>query len=45
MTFDGRTTVPIKQAVRDALIAFVATMAQARPRQPSLLAALTLRAV
>ena len=30
MTFDGATTDPVQQAVRDALIAFMAAMAQAQ---------------
>jgi putative DNA-invertase from lambdoid prophage Rac len=33
MVFDGATTDPIQQAVRDALIAFMAAMAQAPRRQ------------
>ena len=32
MTFDGTTTDPIKQAVRDSLIAFMAATAQAKRR-------------
>ena len=32
MVFDGATTDPIQQAVRDALIAFMAAMAQAPPQ-------------
>ncbi len=34
MVFDGATTDPIQQAVRDALIAFMAAMAQARRQSP-----------
>jgi putative DNA-invertase from lambdoid prophage Rac len=35
MTFDGSTTDPMQQAVRDALIAFKAATAQDTPRRPS----------
>ena len=34
MIFDGQTKDPIQQAVRDALIAFMAAMAEARRQSP-----------
>jgi putative DNA-invertase from lambdoid prophage Rac len=36
MTFDGSTTDPMQQAVRDALIAFMAATAQAQAGSPNL---------
>ena len=36
MTFDGATTDPMQEAVRDALIAFMAATAQATHRKPYL---------
>ena len=35
MVFEGSTTDPIQKAVRDAMIAFMATTAQHKPKKPS----------